>query len=613
MRNRRVNVGIAMGLLWGVSVVGWGKEVDWKKLAERSKPIFGPVMLTQTTEKPTTARWTLDAPGRRGAFNLRVLNGTIEKEPLNKTMEGGWVAPGYGVKYFHQVQKMSVAFNGQEYSGDAHEYEQTWRIAIQAHNVIEVEIHGEAGSLVSVAVVPAWGGSGGRNVKNDLSGQTDRKDAATRLRIEPDPQAVTYVLSRAADPNGPWTILETLQRPYDESLRRRLWMSFSDSDPRRLEQDWYYKVEAYDEAGRSIRNYEPIKIPKPEEDGWEGNGSSLPALPLEVAVVEPVVAVPGPIYNTAWFTDRQLTTDDPYWDIAQIQFFLLFNGSFLSVDTFMDVDGFLFNPATMIYWASVYYQLNPQAVMTMMQKEQSAITITGRLPDLNLRRIMGWLPPGGGSSPTLLDNMNSGTAQLRRDLDRLNIGQPTAGNWKVGVAHAVTDSLTLKVTPATKAVACLFSYNPELGSGWGGTSPGGNFNFHTIWYVRFGQWGFTTPREGCVKIGTLIKTPSGPRPIETLSVGEVVLGWDGQCEVPATILKTFIHHGDWRLYQVQDVWLTSEHQVFISDRWQAADVVSKITEVFTGDVYDLTTTTQNFYSAGGVLIHNKKIPRTSLP
>jgi hypothetical protein len=266
----------------------------------------------------------------------------------------------------------------------------------------------------------------------------------------------------------------------------------------------------------------------------------------------------------------------------------------------------MIDPGKRIFDPAQVDLINPQVIITTCQKEQSAVTKPCNDPTVHLAWLMGY-----GTPSTARAQIFDATHQFRRDLDLLYGGNPTPGGWQINVSKLSQDGLL--VTPKTFAVAVLFSYTPYVGAGWGG-SFGGNCLFNQI----YSDWGFYVPPppDGCVQAGTLLDTPSGPRAIETFKVGDSIMGHDQQgCPVTATITRVLIHDGTWTLYQVQDVWLTPEHEVFIQGKWQRADAVSQKTQRFTGKVYDLTTTTGNFLSAQRLLIHNKKEegPRQKIP
>src|ERR1051326_6834278 len=154
----------------------------------------------------------------------------------------------------------------------------------------------------------------------------------------------------------------------------------------------------------------------------------------------------------------------------------------------LDVDGTLIDPAAIISAAATNSSINPQALLTTMEKEQSAVSSTVRLLDHGLRYIMGYDPKDGvlpRDNKSVREQIADAAAQFRRDLDRLANGAPTGPPGSpaaryVGITKASDDPLD--VTPASKVVAVLFTYTNWVGQGWGGRlGIGGNFLFCHVW------------------------------------------------------------------------------------------------------------------------------------
>ena len=152
------------------------------------------------------------------------------------------------------------------------------------------------------------------------------------------------------------------------------------------------------------------------------------------------------------------------------------------------MDGSFFDPAELIDFAAQVYGINPQVILAILQRENSAVTAQNRLEDKKLKLIMNY----NTSNPTTItDQILDGTAQLRRNFDKLSKGQPTINGWQVGVGKNAIDGKKLLVTPANKAVAASFSYDPEVGYLWDKTSiAGGNALFCKMWK----QFGFVKCR-----------------------------------------------------------------------------------------------------------------------
>ena len=220
-----------------------------------------------------------------------------------------------------------------------------------------------------------------------------------------------------------------------------------------------------------------------------------------------------PPYNTMCLGDDEFinTSSMTYDDIKK---FLKDKGSFLKEDDVMDVNGVFFDPAAIIDFAAQTYGVNPQVLLTTLDKEQGAVKANDRLEDKKLKHIMGY-----GSPSTMVDQILDAAAQFRRDFDRLSSGQTTLSGWKVGVTiqsgepnpgdEKDASGNSISVTPANKAVAILFTYTPWVGEGWGGKSLiGGNALFCQLW----DEFGFTEegPLPDLILTNTLFFPPNPP-------------------------------------------------------------------------------------------------------
>jgi len=279
-----------------------------------------------------------------------------------------------------------------------------------------------------------------------------------------------YVIYRSYSIDGHW--MELGRVPLTTAV---------DITPEAEIRDLCYKIEALDSGGKVIRRYEPICIPK-----WQTEESTLPLalekfsdIGVEPSITGSASASSAP-YNDMCLSDDDFTNTSTmsYEDIKK---FLKDKDSFLKEDEVMDVDKAFFDPAEFIDYAAQSYGINPQVILTTLQKEQRAIKEQTRLPNWKLKLIMGYSNPS-----TITDQILDGTAQMRRDFNRLSNGRPTAGGWQNGVTKNSLDPL--QVTPANKAVAVLFTYTPWVGEGWGGrTLIGGNSLFlqgvEGLWFL----------------------------------------------------------------------------------------------------------------------------------
>jgi archaellum component FlaG (FlaF/FlaG flagellin family) len=190
-----------------------------------------------------------------------------------------------------------------------------------------------------------------------------------------------------------------------------------------------------------------------------------------------------PRYNQTFLTDAQLQ-DYASMNATQIQQFLTSKGSYYR-QTVVDADGVSFNASNVIAQAATVYQISPKVILATLQKESSVVTSgkTGYMPDLM----------GCGTSVKLPVPLNTARGQLwcaaeryRTYQNELNSSGVTLSGWKVGVPMKTQDCVT--VTPATKAVAGQFTYNPYAGVGWGGCKPGvgGIYLFDYVYHGQFG-------------------------------------------------------------------------------------------------------------------------------
>ena len=136
------------------------------------------------------------------------------------------------------------------------------------------------------------------------------------------------------------------------------------------------------------------------------------------------------------------------------------------------------------------------------------------------------------------------------------------------------------------------------------------------------------PPIGCFVAGTLVLTPGGSVPIESIKTGDQVKSWNTVTgrRVSSKVSKTFKH------YNVETLWVvttsgslitTAEHPFWNGKEWiPAAELVSGRSQVFgsdnrpqmvimtmkasKADVYNLEVDgAEHNYFAGGILVHNK--------
>ncbi len=132
--------------------------------------------------------------------------------------------------------------------------------------------------------------------------------------------------------------------------------------------------------------------------------------------------------------------------------------------------------------------------------------------------------------------------------------------------------------------------------------------------------------DTCVAVGTFVETPDGECPIEDLSVGDSVVGYDTDRRRRVVTRVRAIHLGmaaqTIRLGKALRV--TREHPVWANGAWTRAEdivagdrllgkdgmpvTVSSIELIpIAIDVVDLTVDAPHNFFAGGMLVHNKKV------
>lgn len=129
----------------------------------------------------------------------------------------------------------------------------------------------------------------------------------------------------------------------------------------------------------------------------------------------------------------------------------------------------------------------------------------------------------------------------------------------------------------------------------------------------------------CIAEGTDVATPSGPRSVESLAVGEAILGFDIANDRPVVthVQKVWRSYSE-DLFRIRDGLVVSgNHPIYADGVWTAArDVhsgagllssagehVSAAGGAWQGGaiVYDLAVAWPHTYFAGGVLVHNKAV------
>ncbi len=177
-------------------------------------------------------------------------------------------------------------------------------------------------------------------------------------------------------------------------------------------------------------------------------------------------------FNTNWMPDN-IFTGETDASIGQIRAFLKQQGSCLA-DEIEDTDGQVIDVPALIHQYAAQYHINPKVLLATMQKEQSAISSCPTTSKLNI--LMGI-----GSTPTARNQIATAASLYRAYLNEQEAGGATRSGWAIGVSKETQDGVI--VTPASKAIAALFTYTPYAGIQWGGNvaGVGGTYLFKSVW------------------------------------------------------------------------------------------------------------------------------------
>ena len=122
--------------------------------------------------------------------------------------------------------------------------------------------------------------------------------------------------------------------------------------------------------------------------------------------------------------------------------------------------------------------LNPIVLLVTLQKERGLVSRTTAPSRRSVDYAFGCGCPDGGSCSLALKGLDRQLAcaadAFRAYADDLEGGAATIGGFQPGVASRVLDGV--KVTPANKATAMLYTYTPWIQRGYGG-----NWLFWNIW------------------------------------------------------------------------------------------------------------------------------------
>ncbi|MBI2451143.1 MAG: PQQ-binding-like beta-propeller repeat protein [Parcubacteria group bacterium] len=394
---------------------------------------FGPETFIRSTDKPATIIRNFSVANPDANYFIQIQNGENSTNRVSSAI----------IKLNDQTIVPPNEFN-QNVPGLSK------GIVLQQTNTLEVELRSMPNSRLTVTIRREMINTTIQNKRNDLVGNNNLESIG--LVWDREEGAVEYVIFRSDFISGPF--VEIGRAP--TGLDRRTNAEDITADARK--KTLCYKVEARDIAGKTIRTYEPVCV------------SSHVANPHELDDLSKRISP-----ETFCLNEQQLT-DTSTMSLSDIGVFLQKWDSFL-IRQDKDVDGVPIDPATIIASSSASFGINPQAILGTLERESAAITRTSPPPETTLRLIMGF---DLAHPTTIRQQIQDGTAQYRRDFDRLTGGEPTAGGWQLGISKTTLDGVA--VVPRTKVSAGMFSYDPEVGIGWGGnTGAGGNFFLCRRW------------------------------------------------------------------------------------------------------------------------------------
>jgi pSer/pThr/pTyr-binding forkhead associated (FHA) protein len=232
------------------------------------------------------------------------------------------------------------------------------------------------------------------------------------------------------------------------------------------------------DAGEFVRGKEEMLAFGFDKSWLDFARATVVIVVLSLALVVGPSAAQAPTYDTAFLTDDQLVNVDSMTE-AEIRAFLGSRNSYFYGEI-SDVDGEIFDAATVIAQAAQRYGINPQVLLATLEKESSGVSRATRPADATLAFLMGCVKPS-----TAREQLMCAAEMFHAYHNDLNNRGVTTSGWRVGQAKTTVDGVS--VTPATKAVAGQFTYTPYAGVRWGGSQPqvGGVHLFYDAWQ-KFG-------------------------------------------------------------------------------------------------------------------------------
>ncbi|MCR4280579.1 MAG: hypothetical protein NUV82_04105 [Candidatus Komeilibacteria bacterium] len=225
------------------------------------------------------------------------------------------------------------------------------------------------------------------------------------------------------------------------------------------------------------------------------------SLPLSVSAATQEYESNPEFNGNSIVTDRDFT-DTNAMTLEQIQAFMRAKGGKLA--DYIDPTNGL-TAAFIVFNAARDYGISPKVLLTLLQKEQSLVED----PD-PIQSQYDWATGYSCYAGTCDEEYRGFDKQVRGAAKRFMIGYwpdlvqtgCSFTNWCVGVAKQAQDGWI--ITPANKATAALYTYNPYRGNSiMDGLRIGANYNFWKIWQRWFGRAGYPD--------GSLLKATDSPK------------------------------------------------------------------------------------------------------
>ncbi len=164
-----------------------------------------------------------------------------------------------------------------------------------------------------------------------------------------------------------------------------------------------------------------------------------------------------PFHNTSWLVDTWMT-EETQAPAEYIRNFFTLHHSCLA-EPLLDVDQQVIDIPNLLYQAASTNQINPKALLAVMEAEQKAVS---QCPDqAALGNLMGLEP-----ATTARQQIAAAAAIFAKDIADLEKNGETSIGWGTGKPKITLDDVS--VIPANDAITILFSYSQYAGELWGG-------------------------------------------------------------------------------------------------------------------------------------------------